>query len=74
MLVKNMYLNGVHEILPIAYKVFKTDSGRDPGKILFYLSIALINIEKAYPKKIMENDMQTIMNTFEQRMTILYNC
>ena len=42
--------------------------------ILFYLSIALINIEKAYPKKIMENDMQTIMNTFEQRMTILYNC
>ena len=48
MLVKTMYLNGVHEILPIAYKVFETDSGRDPGQILFYLSIALINIEKAY--------------------------
>ena len=32
-MVKNMYQNGVHEVLPVAYKVFRC-SDHDPGNIL----------------------------------------
>lgn len=85
-IVKTMYQNGIHEVLPVVYRVFTilatipaTSCSAERSfsclrRLKTYLrntmgqdrlsSIAIINIERAYANKTLDNDMQSIINTF----------
>ena len=88
-IVKTMYQNGIHEVLPVVYRVFtilatipatscsaersfsclrrlKTYLRNTMGQDMLS-SIAINNIERAYANKTLENDMQSIINTFGKR-------
>ena len=74
-MVKTMHQNGLHDILPVLYKVERSLSAlRHIKKFLRFTmgqdrlsSIAVINIERKYANKTMQNDMQRIIDIFGSR-------
>ena len=74
-MVKTMHQNGLHDILPVLYKAERSFSAlRHIKKFLRFTmgqdrlsSIAVINIERKYANKTMQNDMKRIIDIFGSR-------
>ena len=63
-MVKTMYQNGLHDILPVLYNVASILATMTQDRLS---SIAVINIERKYANKTMQNDMQRIIDIFGSR-------
>ena len=94
MMVKTMHQNGLHDILPVLYKVASilatipaTSCSAERSfsalrRIKTFLrstmgqdrlsSIAVINIERGYANKAMQNDMQRIIDIFSVEVIVLH--
>ena len=67
--------NGLHDILPVLYKVERSFSALHHNKKFLrdtmgqdrLSSIAVINIERKYANKTMQNDMKRIIDIFGSR-------